>query len=130
MGAGVSRLLSHEQPLPSRGRDAGSQSESCDAVGESDVCLHRESAASRGDHLFQSRFKSALVEGELYLDRRTRYIHMNPVRAGLASYAHRRIGDRLRKSRPLAARLKELEALVVEGTSVKATSTSSHKFCP
>ena len=40
----------------------------------------------RGGHLFQGRFNSVLVEGESYLDRLTRYIHRNPVRAGLASH--------------------------------------------
>ena len=37
----------------------------------------------RVGHVFQGRFKSVLVEGESYLDRLTRYIHLNPVRAGL-----------------------------------------------
>ncbi len=34
-------------------------------------------------HLFQSRFKSVLVEAEDHLHVLTRYIHMNPVRAGI-----------------------------------------------
>ena len=40
----------------------------------------------RAGHLFQGRFKSVLVEGESYLDRLTRYIHLNPVRARLVSH--------------------------------------------
>lgn len=37
----------------------------------------------RVGHLFQGRFKSALVEAETHLHALTRYIHMNPVRGGL-----------------------------------------------
>ena len=40
----------------------------------------------RVGHLFQGRFKSALVEGGEYLDRLTRYIHLNPVRAGVVEH--------------------------------------------
>jgi hypothetical protein len=39
----------------------------------------------RAGHLFQGRFKSALVEAETHLHLLTRYIHMNPVRAGLTA---------------------------------------------
>ncbi len=35
-------------------------------------------------HLFQARFQSLLVGGEIYLRHLIRYIHLNPVRAGLA----------------------------------------------
>src|SRR3990167_3418454 len=34
-------------------------------------------------HLFQGRFKSILVNGEIYLKKLIRYIHLNPVRAKL-----------------------------------------------
>jgi len=37
----------------------------------------------RVGHLFQGRFKSVLVEAETQLHVLTRYIHMNPVRAGI-----------------------------------------------
>lgn len=37
----------------------------------------------RVGHLFQGRFKSALVEADTHLHLLSRYIHMNPVRAGL-----------------------------------------------
>ncbi len=37
----------------------------------------------RVGHLFQGRFKSVLVEAEDQLHALTRYIHMNPVRAGI-----------------------------------------------
>lgn len=37
----------------------------------------------RAGHLFQGRFKSALVEAETHLHALTGYIHMNPVRGGL-----------------------------------------------
>ncbi len=37
----------------------------------------------RVGHLFQGRFKSVLVEAEDHLHVLTRYIHMNPVRAGI-----------------------------------------------
>ena len=36
-------------------------------------------------HLFQGRFKAVLVEAGEYLDALSRYIHLNPVRAGMAS---------------------------------------------
>jgi putative transposase len=38
-------------------------------------------------HLFQGRFKSVLVEAGEYLQALSRYIHLNPVRAGITSYA-------------------------------------------
>lgn len=37
----------------------------------------------RKGHLFQGRFKSIIVQGGVYLCRLIRYIHRNPVRAGL-----------------------------------------------
>jgi len=37
----------------------------------------------RQGHLFQGRFKSVLVEAEEYLKELSRYIHLNPVRAGI-----------------------------------------------
>jgi len=40
----------------------------------------------RVGHLFQGRFKSALVEAQGDLHELTRYIHMNPVRAGLVQH--------------------------------------------
>ncbi|MCU0244857.1 MAG: transposase [Acidobacteria bacterium] len=39
----------------------------------------------RCGHLFQGRFKSILVEAETYAWELVRYIHLNPVRAGLVS---------------------------------------------
>lgn len=41
-------------------------------------------ANRRQGHLFQNRYKSVLVEDEPYLLELVRYIHLNPVRAGLA----------------------------------------------
>jgi REP element-mobilizing transposase RayT len=38
-------------------------------------------------HLFQGRFKAVLVDAGTYLEALSRYIHLNPVRAGLASRA-------------------------------------------
>ena len=38
----------------------------------------------RVGHLFQGRYKAFLVEHERYLDTLVRYIHLNPVKAGLA----------------------------------------------
>jgi len=40
----------------------------------------------RVGHLFQGRFKCVLVEAETQLHRLTRYIHLNPVRAGLVEH--------------------------------------------
>ena len=37
----------------------------------------------RSGHLFQGRFKALLVEADSYLTALSRYIHLNPVRAGL-----------------------------------------------
>lgn len=39
----------------------------------------------RVGHLFQGRFKSVLVDDEEYLKELVRYIHLNPVRAGIVS---------------------------------------------
>jgi len=39
--------------------------------------------ARRTGHLFQGRFRSVLVDGNAYLLELVRYIHLNPVRAGL-----------------------------------------------
>ena len=38
---------------------------------------------ARIGHLFQGRFKSILVEAEHYLSELVRYVHLNPVRAGI-----------------------------------------------
>lgn len=42
----------------------------------------------RVGHLFQNRFKSILVQEEVYLLRLVRYIHLNPLRAGLVGSVH------------------------------------------
>jgi len=39
----------------------------------------------RSGHLFQGRFKSVLVEADEYLKPLSRYIHLNPVRAGMVN---------------------------------------------
>lgn len=38
---------------------------------------------NRNGHLFQGRFKSILIDADNYLKQLSRYIHLNPVRAGL-----------------------------------------------
>jgi len=38
---------------------------------------------NRAGHLFQGRFKAVLVDGDSYLLELVRYIHLNPVRAGM-----------------------------------------------
>jgi len=40
----------------------------------------------RSGHLFQNRYKSIVCEDEVYLLALTRYIHLNPVLAGLVKY--------------------------------------------
>jgi len=40
----------------------------------------------RDGHLFQGRFKSAVIETDTHLHELTRYIHLNPVRAGMAKH--------------------------------------------
>jgi hypothetical protein len=37
----------------------------------------------RKGHLFQGRFKAILVDGDEYIKELSRYIHLNPVRAGM-----------------------------------------------
>ena len=37
---------------------------------------------SRSGHLFQGRYKAVLADADIYLQELTRYIHLNPVRAG------------------------------------------------
>ena len=37
----------------------------------------------RSGHLFQGRYKAVLVDADAYLQELTRYIHLNPVRAGI-----------------------------------------------
>jgi hypothetical protein len=37
----------------------------------------------RNGHLFQGRFKAILIEADAYLNHLSRYIHLNPVRAGI-----------------------------------------------
>lgn len=39
----------------------------------------------RSGHLFQGRYKAILVEADAYASELTRYIHLNPVRAGMAA---------------------------------------------
>jgi putative transposase len=38
---------------------------------------------SRSGHLFQGRYRAILVNADIYLQELTRYIHLNPVRAGM-----------------------------------------------
>jgi len=40
---------------------------------------------ARSGHLFQGRFKAVLVDADMYLLELVRYIHLNPIRAGLVS---------------------------------------------
>jgi REP element-mobilizing transposase RayT len=40
---------------------------------------------NRIGHLFQGRFKSVVVDDKMYLKELVRYIHLNPVRAGLVN---------------------------------------------
>jgi len=42
----------------------------------------------RSGHLFQGRFFSLIVEEDVYLLELTRYIHLNPVKAGMVKSAH------------------------------------------
>lgn len=39
----------------------------------------------RSGHLFQGRFKAILIDADTYLKHLSRYIHLNPVRAGLSN---------------------------------------------
>ena len=43
------------------------------------------SAKNKTGHLFQGRYKALLIDGDSYLVELVRYIHCNPVRAGLAA---------------------------------------------
>ncbi len=44
---------------------------------------HINARERRAGHLFQGRYKAILVDGESYLLELVRYVHLNPVRAGL-----------------------------------------------
>jgi REP element-mobilizing transposase RayT len=44
-------------------------------------------AHRRVGHLFQARYKAILVDRDTYLLELSRYIHLNPVRAGMVSHA-------------------------------------------
>jgi putative transposase len=39
----------------------------------------------RSGHLFQGRYKAVLVDADIYLQELVRYIHLNPVRAGIVN---------------------------------------------
>jgi len=54
----------------------------CGIVFEGDVYWHNTKYKTTG-HLFQDRYKSEIVENEKYLLVVLRYIHHNPVKAGL-----------------------------------------------
>ncbi len=41
---------------------------------------------SRHGHLFQNRYKSIVCEEDVYFKELVRYIYLNPVREGLATY--------------------------------------------
>jgi len=45
--------------------------------------LYVNAKYKRGGHLFQGRFKSIIIEADLYLKELSRYIHLNPVRANM-----------------------------------------------
>lgn len=47
-------------------------------------------------HLFQGRFYSVIVENEIYLLEATRYIHLNPARAGIIGKAEDYVWSSLR----------------------------------
>ena len=49
---------------------------------------------SRVGHLFQGRFKAILIEADAYAQTVSRYIHLNPVRAGRDMPAARRLRER------------------------------------
>ena len=46
--------------------------------------LYFNTKRMRSGHLFQGRYKAILVDADVYLKELSRYIHMNPVRAGIA----------------------------------------------
>lgn len=46
---------------------------------------HINARERRAGHLFQGRYKAILVDGDAYLLELVRYVHLNPVRAGLCA---------------------------------------------
>jgi REP element-mobilizing transposase RayT len=48
---------------------------------------------SRSGHLFQGRYKAVLVDADAYLLELTRYIHLNPVEAGLVKEPEEHMGS-------------------------------------
>lgn len=53
---------------------------------------------NRSGHLFQNRFKSFVVDDASYVLELVRYIHLNPIRAGIVDDVRVLAGDRLRVS--------------------------------
>ncbi len=68
-------------------------------------------------HLFQGRYKAVPVEVENpeYFGRVSRYIHLNPARAGLLNGAHPRLGDYRWSSFPAFVRSASLKSWLVRG---------------
>ncbi len=52
---------------------------------ECSYSYHLNSRYVRSGHVFQDRYKSAVIDSEVYLLSAIRYIHMNPEKAGLCS---------------------------------------------
>ena len=54
---------------------------------DGDYAQHFNRRHRRVGHLFQARYKALLVDRDAYLVELSRYIHLNPVRAGLVGHA-------------------------------------------
>ena len=87
----------------------------------------------RHGHLFQNRYKSILCQEETYLLELVRYIHLNPLRAGIVSSLEELGGYRYCRHNGIIARnsdswLAADQVLIRFGKSVKASSKSYEAF--
>ena len=82
---GVALLRPHGQPSPPPAPDAPAQPRRGDAGLPLRIRHLGGAAALRTGHLFQGRYRAEMIEDESYYWTVSRYIHLNPVRAGLVA---------------------------------------------
>jgi len=84
---GSACLCGDAQSLPSGVGDAEGKSGDRDAVVGGYLCQPLQSVQGEHGHLFQGRYKALLVDEDSSLGPLCDYIHLNPVRAGVATVA-------------------------------------------
>jgi len=88
------------------------------------VLPHHRTRCGPAGHLFQGRLKGGLVQGESHLRLLTRYIHLNPVRAGIVG---RPLGYNWSSYGVYVGKRKCPEWLDMEGTSERFGSESAEQ---